>query len=1455
MGGTLTDLGQAFTDRCGLPEENLHILRDPASPIESGLAVAEAAERAQDVLWVHFVGHGLVSPAGELYLATAATDSRPGRLAPTALAYSAVRDCVLQTQARSIVVVLDCCFSGRAVGALGVGTAEEDIELARVHGGFVLAAAARDELALAVPGAAHTAFTGELIRLLSEGDPDGPPSLTLRQAARYLDRVMPSRGYPRPRHRTSEWIDDLVLAPNPAYRSPAAGTSLDTAGTVGGPALDEPAPLCPYPGLAAFSPGQAQWFFGREQLTGELVTRLAARVEEGVPLAVVGASGSGKSSLLGAGLLAALSKGDLPRSGSRTWPRLRMTPTEHPLSELAARLAVMGAGDPAALHKELASDPSRITGIVRSLLERRAGGEAAKGARLVILVDQFEEAFTLCERSLERRLFVATLAAAATGAGSAEPAALVVFGVRADFFGQCAAFPELQLAMNTPVVVGPLTAGGLRDAIQRPALAVGLSLQPGLLEVVTRDLGARGADGDATEPLPDPGALPLLAHALQATWQRREGRLLTVAAYQQAGGIEAAVTTTAEETYAQMSPRQQRAAQRLMLRLVRVGADGQDTRRRVGTDRLLRDAADPGDTAGALEALVTARLVTQDADTAEITHEALLLAWPRLRQWLDADRAGNLVRQDLEEAAASWDRAGRDSGELYRGSRLDEARAWARSPREQSTSATVSAFLEASSRLRQRANRLRRSVIVVLTTLTLIAAGTAMMALHQRSDAQSQRNTAIFNQLTAEADALRSTQLPLAAQLDLTAYRMRPTPASYMHLVTDAGGQLSTAVRNGTRGVQSVAYRPDGRVLAAGGSDGKVKLWGSSGSAVSKPLGPGFSTSGGTVYSLAFSPSGRLLAVGDLHSTVRLWNVADASRPSLVGRPLVGSYGAVFSVAFSPDGRTLAAAEGDGTVRLWDVRDPARPEPLRPLPGGHPGSAFSVRFSPGGRTLASAGLDGTIRLWDVADPSRARPLGSPLPGPKSPVYTVAFSPDGRILAGAGDDGDIRLWNLADPAHPTPLGSPLTGPVGAVWSVVFSPDGHTLASGGTDDTVRLWNLADPAHPTPLGSPLTGLNGVVWTVAFSPDGRTLIGASGDDTIRVWPDPTGPGPLLGGHTAPIRAVSVSPNGRVLASSDSNGTVRLWNLSDLARPTPFGSPHTDPRQAVVSLAFSPDGHVLAGGDSGGLVALWNVSDPAHAERLGAAPNDRPTTAISVAFSPDGRLLASGNIDGTIRLWNVADPRRPVALGGLPTDHTSTAFSVAFSPDSRTLASAGGNGTVQLWNIADPSRPTPFATPPIHSAGSLYTVAFSPAGHLMASAGGDQTLRLWDVTNPAAVRPLGPPLTGHTGAVFSVAFSRDGRTVATAGGDGTVRLWNLSDPAHPAALGIPLTGHTSTVYSVAFGPDGHSLVSGGNDKTVRIWQLDLTRAIHRVCTATDAITPAQWHRYLPQLNFAPPCP
>ncbi|MFG2059434.1 helix-turn-helix domain-containing protein [Micromonospora sp. NPDC048930] len=1174
----------------------------------------------------------------------------------------------------------------------------------------------------------------------------------------------------------------------------------------------------PYRGLSAFRVDDADWFFGRQGLTEQLVARLGdLTATDGGVLVVVGASGSGKSSLLQAGMIAALRNDAL--EGSASWPVLLFTPGPQPVKALAAQLD--------GLHWD-----NTTTG----------------AGRLVVVVDHFEETFTSCADPDERQRFITEL----TELAAQPTGALVVLGLRADFYAHALRYPELLAALQEgQLTVGPMTEAELREAIIEPARKAKLEVEEGLVELLLRDLSPRGDDRTGGQAA---GMLPLLSHALYATWEHGQRHQLTITSYREVGGISRAVAATADTISARLSADQQALARRLFLRLVHVSPDMADARRRVRLAELLTDgerqAAQMEDL---LDQFIAARLITADIDTVEISHEALLTAWPTLRSWLNTNRAGLVIGQELDTAAAAWRRDNRDPAALYRGARLAAAEQWAADHRTE-LNAVGREFLETSARHERRRGRRAVQVIAALTALTLATCVFAGYAFHQRAladtqrhEAVEQRNQAISRLVAGRADRLRSRDVSLAAQLSLAGYRIAPTAEARSSLLNSYLQPTVARLHGFPTAAQAVAFSPDGHLLAAAGLDHIIRLWDTHNTEQPRELAsPPLTGPTQALYTLAFSPDGTTLAAAGADRAVYLWNVTDPNRPQPVGAPLTGPSSTIYSLAFRPDGRVLAAGSDDKTIRRWDLSAPGAPHPLPPLTG--PTAAVqAVAYSPDGHLLAAGSADASVRLWNTTNQNRPTAVGPPLTGHTTKVLTVAFSPDGKTLASGSADQTVRRWDLTNPARPTPRGPALTGPTSWINALQYSPDGRTLAAGTSDNTVTTWDSATGRltstlpHPTPV----TG-------IAFAPDRRTLASSSNDGQIRLW---TVPAPQLTGATDALFSMSFSPDGRTLAGASRDASVRLWDLTDPRHGrllSTITSPPGKPPFAATA-AFSPDGRTLAIGTRTGTVQLWDTTDPALPNPLPAILTGPTALVETLAFSPDGHTLAAGGDDTNIHLWDLTQPAAPTHLATI-TNTGGLVFAATFSPDGTTLAAALSDNTARLWNLTDPARPTTLGPPLSGFSGYVYGIAFHPEGKILAVGSADKTTRLWDLTAPGRPVPLGPPLTGPTGSVYWVTFSPDGQTLAAASLDGAITAWNTHDPRRPQ-ITATLTNSTNPLYTTLFSPDGHTLAGASADSTIRLWDPDPERVAAWICASSgESISRDEWSQHIPDIAYHPPC-
>ncbi len=1164
-----------------------------------------------------------------------------------------------------------------------------------------------------------------------------------------------------------------------------------------------PVSRCPYKGLATYQPEDAHVFFGREALVDEVVRRFQLnRV-----LFVGGPSGSGKSSLVRAGLIPALKAGALP--GSEDWRMALFTPGRDPLAELYFQLArQMTSSTPPVSLQDLINHPT----MARHLADTDGSADP-----LLLCIDQFEELFTLASSAQQNR-FIAALSAITDPADSR---VRVVITVRADFYAACAQIPWLaERITDNQVLVSPMTASELKRAIIEPARPMGLVLEPGLVDTIVKEAG-----GEA-------GSLPLVAHALVETWNRRRGNTLTLEGYRAAGGVAGAISQTADAIFKDgFNPQEREATERLFLRLVSPGEGTPDTRRILARADVRLDAQ-PEVMQRVVERLTEARLLTIDDTSIEIAHEALLRTWPQLQGWIEASRDELRTRQRISRAAAEWDAQGRDADLLYRGTPLLSALEWAASNAEQ-LGAVERAFLDAAAdakarteataaEKRHRARRLRRIVTVVLSALALGATAASIVAFIALR--QARLNAERAEAATVEArerfaaalgagahgmvDSDPLLALVLAAEAVVRtveappAYEARAALlAARQALVRDGPFIFGSPLAAGD--ALAIALSPDGRVLASARRDGTIDLI-DTGS--HKPVGPPLQAHRGGIRDLDFSPDSRWLVSAGADGTLRLWPLHQGLGGA--GRKIGESGDVIMGVDFSPDGATVSTGNGDGTVQIWDVlRGRAMGRPLIDL-----SLSFSVvEFSPDGRGLIASTHDGRIFGWAL--PSR-EPLFNPVAGVHtSHLLKLAFSPDGNHFATASTDGTSSI--IAFPSGQV-VGRAFEADR-QIGAVLFQPDSQILIGGDADGRINLW---DVQQQKPIVTTLRGHSRAIVDAELSRDGRLLATLGEDQVIRLWrfdrTQPLAREMRVGGQSA--KAAAFSPDGRLLAAGDDAGIVEIW---ELGTPNPL-MVLTGQGDAVWALAFSPQGGLLATGDRAGRIKLWDLSSGKIKHTLA----ENGGAVWSLAFTRDGKGLVSVR-EGEVNLWNVAT-RTPQTFHG-PEGGQNTRG--VLSPDDSLLAVTSTRGDVRVWDLARTSLVTE-----IQAADDvLWSVAFSPDARHLALASSDEVVSVWDLAS-GRQRAI---FTGHSGGATDLAYLADGVTLVAVDRGGRLHWW---DAESGRKLTAAWPAHAAASWRITVHPDGVRFATTGDDGKVRLWDpLSVARACEMARQAFDEVRRQQY--------------
>lgn len=1141
----------------------------------------------------------------------------------------------------------------------------------------------------------------------------------------------------------------------------------------------------PYKGLRAFEEADTANFFGRQALTQRLVARLDENSPRARFLAVVGPSGSGKSSLVKAGLIPALRRGAV--MGSQDWFYVEMIPSRHPFEELELSLLRIASEPGVKLMDNLQRDE-------RGLLRASRLALPAKDAQLFLLVDQFEEIFTLSEDHSEVRRFLDNLYVAIT-----EPSSQVrvVVTLRADFYDRPLMYPNFSsLVQERTEVVVPLTAEELKETIYRPAERAGISLEPGLAEAIVGDV------------IDQPGALPLLQYALTELFDRRENGRLTFNAYRSIGGVLGALQRRADESYTGLDELSKEFSRQMFLRLVTLGEGVEDTRRRVlrseleslvlnGKGEAVEQAnslpasgsrEDPppersGNGASSLksgnggltpingrqaimaEVIQTfgkARLLSFDRDpvsrspTVEVAHEALLREWQRLRTWLDRNRSDLRMELALRRSAGEWIAANRDPSFLLRGTHLDQFENWANET-ELLLTAEEHTFLEASladrearrsaeaARQAREAALERRSLLVtrILLVVLLVAAFVSLSLAGLARQAQVNAEAQAVALQTQEIIALdKASALGTQQAISVEQAHQLATQVVIAREESQARGQAEAQVVSEQEEVKQQARLATSRELALAAIN-------------NLETDPERSV---LLAIQALSIAQTLEAQGALHRAVQTSRV----RMSLPGT----------TAEISPDGSHLATSGADGVVRIWDA---AGSQELLSL-SGHTDKVQGLDFRFDGKRLASASHDGTVRIWDVTTGLELLTLNAHEGG----AHAVSFNPDGTRLATAGMDDTVRVWDSVTGELLLTFDAP-SGGFHKGNALAFSPDGNFLAVAGADGHVQLYDME-------TGKPALRLNGRP-PIAFHPQGITL--ATMDEQgsrVVLWD---------------------------LAESFASQTGKIQNT--------LGG-YTNP---VLEIAYSPDGARLATGSLDGSTWVWSL-DSESGEKLLDLPG-HIGVIWDISFSPDNQRMLTASVDGSIRIWDIS----PLNNAGLLvlSGHGGRLTQVAIEPNSKYLATAGYDGNVKVWTMPDGRE---LFTLSAHS-GPVWDITFSPDGESLATAGADNTARVWDIraslASPDSSARLeisdDPNLSGSLSnqpGIRQVAFSPDGARLLTAGADGMVRLWDINTGQETGAFKFEATRYgVSGVASATFSPDGKQLaaVTEGPEAMLKVWEIE----------------------------------
>jgi WD40 repeat protein/class 3 adenylate cyclase len=1188
----------------------------------------------------------------------------------------------------------------------------------------------------------------------------------------------------------------------------------------------------PFRGLEAYEFEHAAIFFGQDEALTKAMVQLVANAEAGSPfLIVLGASGSGKSSLVKAGIVPKLF---VPRRipGAAFLRRVVFRPSDAQEGEdlfdaLARRLTtqvgpieglpeLIGRGQSvaslAAHLRNSTTEPAYPIGSVLGQLtaDARLDGRMLEyeTAKLVLVIDQLEELFTnelLAPQ--ERQRFIALLAGLVRSG-----LVWVIATMRNDFWHRAIETPDLmQLAQgNGRLELTWPTQSQLGQMIRRPAEAAGIGFEhhsrtdAPLNEVI--------AEAVAREP----GALPLLSYLLDQLYRgdvlEAHGDALTFATYERLGKLEGAIAAKAESVLGGCAPGDREALGSVLFLLVQMGAAEGDLERAIARRVPLSAFAEGTPQRRLVEALLDpdARLLVSDAGkdgnpTVRVAHEALITHWTRAREFVLSNAAALKIRRRIEERYAMlrgeeeggetaadpavpsrgglatllawWSWSGRQRGLLSEIDLADGQRLLAmhRSQIEPHLAAYIERSAADEQRVRTRSFRVLAGVAIAVALLAVFAfvgQHEAQIQAHRALQAQSRLLTLAAAERLGRGDVAggEGIVLEVLANLGASGPGGAAPAVSVFQEARAADGLLAVLSGHGDI-VATAAYSPDGRRIVTGSMDQTARIWDAATGAQLVVL----SGHGGTVESATFSPDGRRIVTASDDKTARIWDAATGAQLAV----LSGHDGIVISAAFSPDGRDIVTASFDKTVRIWDATTGRQ----RTVFSGHGDAVESAAYSPDGRRIVTASDDKTARIWDAATGAQLAVLS----GHGGIVTFATYAPDGRHILTASNDKTARIWDAATGAQLAVL----SGHGGNVNFAAYSPDGRRIVTASNDKTARIWDGATGAQLAVLSNQ----DGAVEHAAFSPDGRRIVTASADKTARIWD--AGAGAQLAavwGHGGALTFAAYSPDGRRIVTASWDKTARIWDAADGAQLALL-SGHDG---TVWFAAFSPDGRRIVTASDDKTARIWDGATGAQLAVLSGHGGGVRTAA----FSPDGRRIVTASYDKTTRVWDGATGAQLAVISG----HGGGVYSAAFSPDGRRIVTASDDKTARIWDAADGAQ---LATLSGHD-GFIRFAAWSPDGRRIVTASADKTARIWDAADGAQLATL----SGHDGPVYSAAYSPDGRRIVTASLDRTARIWDVDTGAQLAVL----SGHEGGVFFAAYSPDGRRIVTASDDKSARIW-------------------------------------